>query len=93
MKKMWVIISILFITLIIIPIFLNQAGLQEGLVVLDEVKNKNSNANVINKNLSKVYTDLSQNMFSDEDADQYFNDPATGTNMLYEILEQVKKNN
>ena len=93
MKKMWIIISILFITLIIIPIFLNQAGLQEGLVVLDEVKNKNSNANVINKNLSKVYTDLSQNMFSDEDTDQYFNDPATGTNMLYEILEQVKKNN
>jgi hypothetical protein len=93
MKKMWVIITILFICLIIIPIFLNKIGLQEGLVILDEVKPKNSNANIINTNLGNIYTDLSQNMFSDDDANQYFNDPATGENMLYKILEQVKKNN
>ena len=93
MKKMWVIITILFICLIIIPIFLNQLGLQEGLVTLDEIKNKNLNANVINTNLSSVYTDLSQNMFSDDDAAKYFNDPVTGENILYKILEQVKKNN
>jgi hypothetical protein len=91
MKKMWVIITILFICLIIIPIFLNQLGLQEGLVTLDEIKNKNLNANVINTNLSSVYTDLSQNMFSDDDAAKYFNDPVTGENILYKILEQVKK--
>ena len=92
MKKNWInIIIILFVCVIIVPIFLNMLGvnMKEGLEEMNPVRSgPNTNGYIINANIGKAYKDLNGNMFSDDDATKYFKD-GSGNNMIYEILQKV----